>query len=80
MATERWWVIRCSKCGMWLQARPAKPYWTKTDEEEEVEVPSGYSWFGGRRWYIGDTLTRIINEYHTEERCKIEQENKRSAE
>jgi hypothetical protein len=58
----RWWVIRCRGCGRVVEARPAEPWWVKREEEEEVECEGTPT--SGRRWYIGDQLTRIVNESH----------------
>jgi hypothetical protein len=80
MMPTKWWVKRCPKCGIWLQARPAKDYWTKQPDEEEVEFERTPHWYGGLRWSIGDTLTRIVNVYHDDIICRIEQENKKKKE
>jgi hypothetical protein len=66
--TEKWWVKFCPQCGRWAQARPANPWWTKAADEIEVsgdEFSELRRKQGGRvrDWYIGKTLTRLINEH-----------------
>ena len=65
----KWWIRRCPHCGEWLEARPAREWWTKREDEEEIELER-VCWYGGVRWYIGDTLTRVVNVDH-DERCRI---------
>jgi hypothetical protein len=69
MAETRWWIRFCG-CGRWAQARPAYPWWERAADEVEV----GEEEFAELRrqdgtvrdWYIGKTLTRLVNEH----RCK----------
>jgi hypothetical protein len=63
----KWWVTFCDRCGRWAQARPAMPWWEKREDEVEVDEDefrklrrsSGYV----RAWYIGDQVTRLVNEH-----------------
>jgi hypothetical protein len=66
-----WWVKFCS-CGRWNQARPANEWWEKSPGEVEVseEEFRKLIWSQGGRlrdWYIGDSLTRIVNEHKCEQ-------------
>jgi hypothetical protein len=69
MTEKRWWVKFC-QCGRWAQARPANPSGAKEPDEVEVteeefsELRKRSGWV--RDWYIGNQLTRLINEH----RCK----------
>jgi hypothetical protein len=63
----KWWVRFC-RCGKWAQARPANPWWTKAPDEVEVDENEfqRLKWEQGkelRDWYIGEQLTRIVNEH-----------------
>jgi hypothetical protein len=71
MKERKWWVTFCPTCGKWRQARPANPWWTKSPNEVEVSDSefAELQWKEGgtiRDWYIGETLTRLVNEH----RCK----------
>jgi hypothetical protein len=70
MTARKWWIRYC-RCGKWAQARPANEFWTKAEDEVEVssEEFRKLIWEQGgnlRDWYIGNQLTRIVNEH----RCK----------
>ncbi len=64
--TQKWWVKFCPQCGRWAQARPAHPWWTKGEDEVEVSEEEFASLKGTGRvrdWYIGSSLTRLVNEH-----------------
>jgi hypothetical protein len=69
MTEKKWWVVFC-KCGRWAQARPANDWWEKAHDEVEVtnEEFAELRRRSGRvrDWYIGNTLTRLINEHKCE--------------
>jgi hypothetical protein len=69
MTEKKWWVKFC-QCGRWAQARPANDWWEKAPDEVEVtnEEFAELRRRSGRvrDWYIGNTLTRLINEHKCE--------------